>query len=180
MTEKLKELKAEADSLGIKYSPNIGEATLQGKIDQASAEKEASDIKDDAESTTAKLLAAAAKVEAEESQVDDKVKWGPAQRRALARKREAEARKTRVVTIIDNDQRVNNQTETCTVNCSNEHFDLGQIILPLNMKVEVMQGHLNGLKSIEIINHVKDPKTGLSKPVLRPRYSISYENIETN
>lgn len=170
MSEKLKQLKAEADNLGVKYSPNIGEAKLQEKIDAA--------YDSQSEDTTAKLLAAAAAVKSEEEsdEVATKTKkWGKAQRRALARERETAARKTKVITIIDNDQRVNNQTETCTVNCSNEYFDLGQLILPLNTKVEVMQGHIDVLKSIDIINHVKDPVTKMSKHVLRPRYTISYE-----
>lgn len=169
MSEKLKELKAEADTLGVKYSPNIGEAKLQEKIDAA--------YDSQGEDTTAQLLQAAAKAEVavESDTPKGKGKWGPAQRRKLAAQREKEARKTKVITIIDNDQRVNNQTETCTVNCSNEYFDLGQMILPLNTKVEVMQGHIDALKSVDIINHVKDPVTKMSKHVLRPRYTISYE-----
>lgn len=177
MTEKLKELKAEADSLGVKYSPNIGEAALQSKIESKLKEKyddKDSDL-DDGEDTTAKLLAAAAKAEAKVEEAKPTGKWGKAERRELAAKREKAARKTKVITIIDNDQRVNNQTETCTVNCSNEYFDLGQIILPLNTKVEVMQGHIDAIKSVEIVNHVKDPVTKMSRHVLRPRYTISYE-----
>lgn len=167
MSEKLKQLKAEADSLGVKYSPNIGEAKLQEKIDAAYDSQN--------EDTTAQLLQAAANAEASTDKPAPKGKWGKSQRRALAAEREAAARKTKVITIIDNDQRVNNQTETCTVNCGNEYFDLGQMILPLNTPVEVMQGHIDALKSIDIINHVKDPVTKMSKHVLRPRYTISYE-----
>lgn len=167
MSEKLKELKAEADTLGVKYSPNIGEAKLQEKIDAA--------YDSQGEDTTAQLLAMAASVDKEDTSTSKPKKWGKEQRRKLAVEREAAARKTKVITIIDNDQRVNNQTETCTVNCSNEYFDLGQMILPLNTKVEVMQGHIDALKSVDIINHVKDPVTKMSKHVLRPRYTISYE-----
>ena len=90
----------------------------------------------------------------------------------------ADANKTRVVTIIDNDQRVNGQTTTCTVNCSNMYFDLGTIILPLNTPVEVRQGHLTVLKELEIPQHVKDTRSGLSTVRLVPRYTISYEEVQ--
>lgn len=174
MSEKLDELKAEAAKLGIQHSPNIGESKLQTKIDEA-YDSQGSD-------TTAELLKAATKAEyrAEDAEPDKpKRKWGRAERRELAAKRQAAAKKTKVITIIDNDQRVNNQTETCTANCSNEHFDLGQMILPLNTKVEVMQGHIDALKSVMVINHVKDPVTKMSRHVLRPRYTISYEEYTT-
>ncbi len=173
----MKALKAEATSLGLTYSPNIGLAKLQSKIDTAYEAKEAENaLEDEGEDTTAMLLKAAEKTLAiEDAVAATPGKWGRAQRRVLATQREAAARKTKVITIIDNDQRVNNQTETCSVNCSNEHFDLGQMILPLNTKVEVMQGHIDALKSIDIVNHVKDPVTKMSKHVLRPRYTLSYE-----
>lgn len=169
MSDKLKQLKAEADTLGVKYSPNIGEEKLQSKIEEA--------YDSQTEDTTSQLLQEAAKAEqvfVGSSNVSTGGKWDANKRRVLAKEREKNARKTKVITIIDNDQRVNNQTDTCTVNCSNEHFDLGQMILPLNTKVEVMQGHIDTLKSIDIINHVKDPVTKMSKHVLRPRYTIAY------
>lgn len=167
MSYKLKQLKAEADTLGVKYSPNIGEQKLQDKIDEA-YDSQGGD-------TTSQLLKAAEMASTPVDENKPKGKWGKAQRRALALERERLARKTRVITIIDNDQRVNNQTDTCSVNCSNEAFDLGQMVLPLNTKVEVMQGHIDVLKAVDIINHVKDPVTKMSKHVLRPRYTISYE-----
>jgi hypothetical protein len=89
---------------------------------------------------------------------------------------EAAARKTRVVTITDNDQRENNQTTVAVVNCSNLYFDLGTVYIPLNVPVEVRQGHINVLLETEIPLHVKDPKTGLSTLAMRKRYSVSYED----
>jgi len=83
-----------------------------------------------------------------------------------------------LVTIVDNDQRENNQTSSVTVNCSNTYFDLGQIILPLNFPVEVMQGHLDVLKEIEIPMHVMNPQTKLSQVKMRKRYSISLESAK--
>lgn len=159
----LEELKKEADDLGITYSPNIGEAKLQAKIDEYYASQE----------TSGKELEAAVKA-IEQSEVKT-VATGKKSFREKAKEIELAARKTRVITIIDNDQRVNNQTTTCSVNCSCKYFDLGQMILPLNTPVEVMQGHIDVLKEVRIPQHVRDNKTGLSRVVLRPRYTISYE-----
>ena len=163
---KLEELKQEAKELGLEFSANIGEAKLQAKIDEFYESQE----------TSGKEIIEAVKAK-EESEEKSAVKG---KRSIYARAIEAEkaARKTRVVTIIDNDQRENNQTTCVPVNCSNSFFDLGTIILPLNIPVEVMQGHLNALKGVEIPQHIKDPKTGLSTYVMRPRYSISFEDMK--
>jgi len=83
-----------------------------------------------------------------------------------------------LVTIVDNDQRENNQTTSVTVNCSNDYFDLGQMILPLNMPVEVMQGHIEVLKEIEIPMHIVDQSTKLSMVKMRKRYSITAESTK--
>lgn len=178
---KLDELKEEATALGITYSPNIGEAKLQAKID---AKKEvlepAEPVEDDVNDEPVVddwIAKAAAKADAEEAKEADSGGWGPMQRRKLAAEREANARKTKVITIIDNDQRENNQTTTCTVTCNNEMFSLGTVILPLNMDVEVMQGHINQLRDVKIPQHVKG-SDGLNTTVLRPRYTISYSDVK--
>ena len=77
-----------------------------------------------------------------------------------------------VVTIVDNDQRVNAHINMCTANCSNEHFDLGTKEFPLNEKIEIEQGFIDVLKQSTIPHHVKDPKTGLNVTRMRKRYSI--------
>lgn len=158
---KLEELKQEADDLGVTYSGNIGEAKLQEKINAHYESKEDSVV-----------------VPKEDEPVKETPVAVKGKLTKLARAKEAEraARATRVITIIDNDQRVNNQTTTCTVSCGNEYFDLGTMLLPLNMPVEVMQGHINVLKEVEIPQHVKDNRTSLSTVVLRKRYTISYED----
>lgn len=163
----IEELKQEATELGITFSANIGEAKLQEKIDQYYASQETSG--------TELLRAIETKEKTEEKSA---VKGNDKARRKAerAKEMEAEAKKTRVIKIIDNDQRVNNQTTSCTVNCSNEYFDLGTVVLPLNVAVEVRQGHINVLKEVEIPLHTLNPKTGLSTPGLRNRYSISYED----
>ena len=152
----LKDLKQEAKELGIEFSANIGEVKLQAKIDEHYAAKETG------------APAPLTKVEAEPKAT----KSGNLTGRALANQREKVARKTSVVNIIDNDQRVNNQTTSCTVSCSNDYFDLGTMTLPLGMDVEVAQGHIDVLQELRIPQHTKDPKTGLSSVSLRPRYSV--------
>lgn len=155
----LQELKQEADDLGITYAKNISANKLQEKIEAFYEASEAS---------------------APPVVVEKEVEEAPAPKQTVVNKRlarEKAARETRVVTIIDNDQRVNNQTTTCTVNCSNEFFDLGTVILPLNEKIEVAMGHIRTLEQVKIPQHVRDNKTGLASVRLRPRYTISYENV---
>jgi len=152
----LEELKQEATDLGIAFSPNIGAAKLQEKIDAYYASQENSGVTVVEES--ADVTAAVAKENSRAA-------------------RRAEAYKTRVVKIIDNDPRVNSQATTVTVNCSNMYFDLGTIILPLNLPVEIRQGHLNVLKELTMPLHSKD-KTGLSTVSMIPRYTISYEDVK--
>jgi hypothetical protein len=157
MSEKLEDLKKEATELGIKFSANIGEAKLQEKIDQAYEAKESGGVNpaDFVEEETPKA-APAKKVY-----------------KSFARRLEEEARKTKVVTIIDNDQRQNNYTTTAVANCSNQYFDLGTVHLPLGEKIEVRQGHLDALKSVKIQRHVRDSNTGLTRSSMVPRYSIT-------
>jgi len=165
----LKELKKEADELGVQYPKNVTADKLTEKIDGFY----------DADATSGPLIQAAVDAQ-EDAEADEDVVVGkvtvPAAdpKRAKRIAREKAARATRVVTIVDNDQRVNNHTTTCTVNCSNEFFDLGTIVLPLNEKIEVAVGHLKTLESVKIPLHVSDTKTGMSMVKLRPRYTIAY------
>ena len=161
----LEELKVEATELGITYNKNIGAGKLQEKIENLYESQE----------TSGPAL---------EATVVEKEKQKPAksaskEQAKLAKRlaREKGARATKVVTIIDNDQRVNNNTTTCVVNCSNEFFDLGTLILPLNEKIEVAMGHIRTLESVKIPLHMRDTKTGLAEVRMRPRYTISYEQV---
>lgn len=165
----LEELKQEARDLGIEFSANIGAAKLQSKIDAYYAAQEGSNA----------VVQEAVKAKEESKKDEDNSLVTTTESKSTISaisKARAEANKTRVVTIIDNDQRVNNQTTTVTVNCSNMYFDLGTVILPLNLPVEVRQGHLNVLKELMIPQHVKDGKTGLSTVRMVPRYTLSYED----
>lgn len=155
---KLDELKQEAKELGLQFSPNIGESSLQKKVDDFYVAKE-KEAEKEAEPVTVATVVSGGKTMGE-----------------LARDAEKRARKTKVITITDNDQRENNQTTSVTVNCSNDYFDLGQMVLPLNVPVEVMQGHIDVLKELEIPMHLLDPKTKLSTVKMRRRYAISLED----
>lgn len=167
----LEELRKEADDLGVSYGKTTGIDKLQEKIDTFYEAKETS-----GPALEAALLDQEVK---EEEETDAKKE---AKRRHLSSKeqavatrlaREKAAKETKIITIIDNDQRVNNQTTTCTVNCSNEYFDLGTVVLPLNERIEVAMGHIRTLQQVQIPLHVRDNKTGLSAVRLRPRYTIT-------
>lgn len=146
-------LKKEAKDLGISYANNVTGVVLHKKIEDYYATKE----------NTVKAETTSVKVTGKDAFIQDIKK---------------KASKTSIVTIIDNDQRVNNQKTTCVVNCSNEYFDLGTVVLPLNQPIEVAAGHLNVIKAVRIPQHVKDNASGLSTVRLVPRYTIQEENVK--
>jgi glucan-binding YG repeat protein len=164
---KLEELRQEADELGVKYAKTAGVEQLTTKIEEFYESKE----------TSGPALEEAVKEKEAEAKQPEKSKSATVDSSYEKRKkREAEAKVTRVVIIIDNDQRVNNNTTTCIVSCGNSYFDLGTKILPLNEKVEVRMGHINTLKEVKIPLHVRNAKTGLSAVKMRNRYSVSFED----
>lgn len=167
MSERLDELKQEATELGIKFNPNIGEDKLASKIEA---------YYEGQESSGKELQEAIAKVEAEEKSEEKVAVTGKQKMIILAKKLYDKARQTKVVTIIDNDQRVNNQTTTCKANWTNNYYDLGSKIFPLNTPIEIEQGFINVLQEVFIPHHVKDMRTGLSKTTMRRRYTIQVED----
>jgi hypothetical protein len=166
------DLKSEAASLGVTHNANISAEKLKAKIDAHYESQETSGPE---------LAALVEKVTENETEVktaptkNDKM-LDPKVIKRMAR--EKEARKTRIISIVDNDQRINNHATTCVVNCANQFFDLGTRILPLGEKLEVAQGHINVLKEVRISLHTRDTKTGLNVTKSRARYSISYEDVE--
>lgn len=163
----LEELKTEADQLGIEYSTRIGATRLKEKVDAYYESQETS-----GKEIQEAIVENEAKEKSEEKSVvtDKEI----TKRKKIAESKAA-ANKTKVIRVIDNDQRVNNQTTTCKVTSGNLYFDLGTVVVPLNIPVEVKQGHINVLKSILIPQHAKDTKTGLAQVRMVPRYTISYE-----
>lgn len=175
MSKTIEELKAEATELGLTFRENISAEVLAKRIEDFYTAKEAEavlpEIKEEVEETASDSPELTYEQSKEQAIMDF---------RRYAKEQELAARKTRVVTIIDNDQRVNNHTTTCVTNCSNAYFDLGTAILPLNEKVEVRQGHLNTLLAVKIPRHMKDPRDpSVSTLVMVSRYTIQYEDIET-
>jgi hypothetical protein len=165
----IEELRTEANELGINFPKNTGAVKLQEKIDAHYESQETSGKE------LEKAIAAVEQSEEKSAEKNKPVKAVVNSIGAQIHAAKAAANVTKVVTIIDNDQRVNNQTTSCKVNCSNMHFDLGQVTLPLNMAVEVRQGHLDTLKEVRIPQHVKDNVSGLSTVRMIPRYTISLE-----
>lgn len=165
----LQELKQEATDLGIEYSANIGATKLAEKIE---------DYYKSQETSGEEIQAAVAAKEAKEQSEEKPAVKGKEDKYARAKRAEERARQTRIVTITDNDTRENNQTTVAIANCSNLYFDLGTVYIPLNIPVEIKQGHLDTLANLEIPLHVKDAKSGLFKTEVRKRYSISYEQID--
>lgn len=167
--EELDGLKAEAKDLGIEFSANIGATKLQEKID---AYYEAQ------EDSGKEIDKAVAEVEKSEEKVVVAGKKGKTNMAELARVLYEAAQVTKIVTIIDNDQRVNNQVTTCSANWSNAYYDMGTQYFPLNTPIEIRQGFIDVLKECKIPHHTKDGKTGLSVTTMRSRYTISVEDIE--
>jgi len=159
----IEELKVEATSLGIQFAQNIGAEKLKAKIDA---------FYESQETSGQELQTAIAAKEKSEEKSAEKGNVASSKRDRIAAAKKA-AMVERIVTIVDNDQRVNSQNTTAVVNCSNIHFDLGTMVIPLNIPVKVKQGHINVLKDSTISLHVKDQKTGLSVPRSVPRYSIT-------
>ena len=164
MAKSLVSLKKEATDLGLTFEDDVKAAELEKQIDA---------FYESQETSGAELAATVAKVEAGEVEIkkDGKVNIG-----TLARQAEAEARKTRVIKVFDNDSRVNNVTTVAVANCSNQYFDLGTVYVPLNEAVEVMQGHINALKEVMIPHHSQGAG-GMTKTTMRNRYTISYEDV---
>lgn len=160
MEKTIEELRDEATDLGIEFKKLANKATLQKLIDDKyddikKADEAAAVAKKETKPTTGK------------STLQDEVA-----------KAKEEANKTRIITIVDNDQRVSNKNSTAVVNCSNQYFDLGTMILPLNKPVEVRQGHINVLKEVRIPLHKDLGDMGLADVTSVKRYNIEYNDVE--
>lgn len=196
---KLEDLKKQADELGLSYHPNIGLAKLQARIDEHTNDSTAKGSSVEKPSEPEKLQELQESVQTieqteptnplqryvhmQEDVYQEALESADAKRsapiRALARKLRKKAEETLLVTIVDNHPVHNLEASTCTVNCSNEFFDLGTVVIPLNEKVEIYRGHYDVLRTVEFQHHVKDklPLGGgaaidTSSSVMRPRYHV--------
>ena len=176
MAKSLAALKAEAIEMGLDFVDGVTAKELESLIKAAAATEateESPRVVDVVLPDEPTVVSVATKKEAPTEAETKAISWGEKVRKA----KEA-AMKTRVVIVIDNDNRENNHTTTAPVNCSNRYFDLGTVFVPLNEPVEVMQGHIDVLKDVMIPQHVHDSKTGMSKVITRKRYTISYEDVK--
>lgn len=162
---KLETLKKEAESLGIEFAKNIGEAKLQDKIDQHYEN-----------------LAAESSVEVKEEDVVVDEVDAPAVKRAkgiqeIARDLKKAALVKKRVTITSNDQRDNHVADTCYLACENQFWGISKIV-PLNIQVELEQCLIDTAAEIIITRHddeIVDGKRTNNKTVRQvKKYVISY------
>jgi hypothetical protein len=163
MSKSLASLKTEAIQLGIDFQDNVTATALQKIIDTHYDSLEA------ANPSTPIVVEEEVTAAPSTAPVAGKLTIGQ-----KARIAEEKARKTRIVTVFDNDTRENNETTVAVVNCGNAYFDLGTVYIPLGERVEIMVGHLNVLKEIQIPHHMSSGSG--SKTTLRNRYTINYED----
>ena len=156
MAKSLVSLKEEATELNIVFDENIKATDLQKLIDAHYESVVQEEIKEE---------------ENFQETYEKNKKNLPQTMRRIAKTAEAEARKTKVVIVTDNDNRVNNKTTVARATCANQYFDLGDIDIPLNEPVEVFVGHLNSLRERIIPAHIADRK-GNSSVIDRARYNI--------
>lgn len=77
----------------------------------------------------------------------------------LIGKTREKAFKTKVVTIIYNDKRDNNETTTAYLTCENNYFAISRIV-PLGIPVELEQCLIDTAKEVEILVHLPEVKNG--------------------
>ena len=157
MAKSLETLKTEAAQLGIEVPEGMKATELQKIIDAKYDELEAQDASVSVDAVALPEVETVVKTLGQ-----------------MAAEAEKKARKTRIIMVFDNDNRENSETTVAVVNCSNQYFDLGTVYIPLGDKVEVMQGHIDVLKDIEIPHHMKVGDQ--TKTLMRKRYTISYED----
>jgi len=161
MAKSLVSLKTEAIQLNLDYPEDIKASELEKLIDAHYEALEAADKQDTASTTN--VVSAKTEVASVKKTLGQKAKDA-----------EAAARKTRIIMVFDNDTRENSETTVAVVNCGNQWFDLGTVYIPLGEKVEVMQGHIDVLKEVDIPHHMRVGDS--SRTTIRKRYTISYED----
>ena len=145
MEKSFEELKQEADELGLTYSPNIGKAKLEEKIEQRYKE-----IEESSEVSTKGALAArkeALKIIAEQI---------------------VENKKTKVVKITMVDKR---EASTAT----HAYFSNGDISLniPLDVWVEMPNILIQLAEEARAVTHVDS--NGITEPKLTKKYVVEYK-----
>ena len=146
MSRDIEEARTEADQLGLKYSPNIGLAKLEEKIEGHYATQAAGDIVTEVEEETEAVEVAkpaAGKLTQEQAHA----------KMLLTAK--AKAFETRIVTITSNDKRDNHVTTTAYLSMDNQYFGKSKYV-PLDVPVELEKCLIDVAKDIKIMLHVDE------------------------
>ena len=152
MEKSFEELKQEADELGLTYSPNIGKAKLEEKIEQRY--KEIEESSDSVESNT-RVSTKGALVARKEAL-------------KIIAEQIAESKKTKVVKITMVDKR---EASTAT----HAYFSNGDVSLhiPLDVWVEMPNILVQLAEEARAVTHVDS--NGITEPKLTKKYVVEYK-----
>ena len=162
--EILKELKEEADKLGIEYPKNITVEKLEKLINDFEAERTKPELK---------------KEENEEDEPVKKVKGYDQYKRALEKRIEAE--KKQFVVITSNDPR-DQDDDTVFLSFGNKYFELSRLV-PLGQEIWLEKSLVNIAKTTTSLQHINEVDrngrpTGNKTNKLVNRYNVSYPKGE--
>ena len=152
MEKSFEELKQEADELGLTYSPNIGKAKLEEKIEQKY--KEIEESSDSVESNTRVSTKGALATRKEALKI--------------IAEQIAESKKTKVVKITMVDKR---EASTAT----HAYFSNGDVSLniPLDVWVEMPNILIQLAEEAKAVTHVDS--NGVTEPKLTKKYVVEYK-----
>ena len=152
MEKSFEELKQEADELGLTYSPNIGKAKLEEKIEQKYKEIEESSDSVESNTRVSTKGALAARKEALK----------------IIAEQIAESKKTKVVKITMVDKR---EASTAT----HAYFSNGDVSLniPLDVWVEMPNILIQLAEEAKAVTHVDS--NGVTEPKLTKKYVVEYK-----
>jgi len=173
MSRDIEDARTEADQLGLKYSPNIGLAKLEEKIEGYYATQAAGDIvtvpEGDADATQ------------ETQDTNSKVLTKEQAHAKMLLNAKAKAFETRVVTITSNDKRDNHVTTTAYLSMDNQYFGRSKYV-PLDIPVELEMCLIDVAKEIKIMLHVDEvvdgKRTGNKVPRMVNKYVVSFADIK--
>ena len=159
--EILKELKAEADKLGVSYPNNITVEKLEKLINDFEAEKTKPELKK------------------EEDEPTKKVKGYDQYKKALDKRIEAE--KTQYVVITSNDPR-DQDDDTVFLGFGNKYFELSRLV-PLGQEIWLEKALVDIAKTTTSLQHVNETDrngrtTGNKTSKLVNRYNVSFPKGE--
>lgn len=153
MEKTIEDLKLEADTLGIQYSPNIGVSKLQAKIDEYY----------ETESKTAAIS-----TPVKENNKDVKITNSRAEALRIIKNQELENSKTAIVKLTMVDKR---EASTAT----EAYFNNGDLAMrvPLDVFVEMPIALIEMAKKAEALIHMET--NGLTVSKMTPKYVVEYK-----